>query len=452
MSTISTLETMQSNELDLAGIGVGPFNLSLAAVLSHIPNLKTAFFERSVDFTWHPGLMIQNSILQSSFLKDLVTPVMPTSPHSFLNYLVSHKRFYDFTSGRFGSVTRQEFSNYLSWVAMRLQSVQFKSNVREVRFENGVFHLDFDNAETIKAQNLSLGTGMRPYLPECSKPHIGESCFHASEYLFRAPDLSGKRVVIIGGGQTGAEIFLQALTNANMAPSHVTWVNRRNSFSPLEEGAFVDQIFTPNYVKAYQSFSDTLKDQEYKGQKLASDGLTPSTVADIYSELYRRTHLSEEHNTFSMRPGCELIDMSKDLQGYRLTLESQSMEQNAELDVDVVILATGAKPFVPECMNPIADRFDRIKGGGLALDDHYRVQWDDSKTNTIYALNHGAQSHGIVDAQLSLMAWRSATIANDIIGRDMFDVDPGMCLVDWQGLPASVMHERADLIMTDRAS
>ena len=47
--------------LDLAGIGVGPFNLSLAALADGVDGLSTAFFEREPEFRWHPGMMIDGT-------------------------------------------------------------------------------------------------------------------------------------------------------------------------------------------------------------------------------------------------------------------------------------------------------------------------------------------------------------------------------------------------------
>jgi lysine N6-hydroxylase len=44
-----------SAPLDLIGVDIGPFNLSLAAMADSVPGLTTAFFEREHVFRWHPG-------------------------------------------------------------------------------------------------------------------------------------------------------------------------------------------------------------------------------------------------------------------------------------------------------------------------------------------------------------------------------------------------------------
>ncbi|MEP0454112.1 MAG: SidA/IucD/PvdA family monooxygenase, partial [Roseibium sp.] len=130
---------------DLIGIGIGPFNLSIAALLDSMPKMNAVFFDQKPEFVWHAGLMFPGSILQTSFLKDLVTPVLPTSSHSFVNYLVEQKRFYDFMAGRFTGVSRTEFSSYMAWVAHRLPSTRWDSGVREVGFDGEAFLVELDN-------------------------------------------------------------------------------------------------------------------------------------------------------------------------------------------------------------------------------------------------------------------------------------------------------------------
>ncbi|EPZ5249667.1 SidA/IucD/PvdA family monooxygenase, partial [Acinetobacter baumannii] len=44
-------------KIDITGIGIGPFNLGLAALLSHHPEIKSVFLERKPEFRWHEGLL-----------------------------------------------------------------------------------------------------------------------------------------------------------------------------------------------------------------------------------------------------------------------------------------------------------------------------------------------------------------------------------------------------------
>src|SRR5687768_9680025 len=124
---------MLSRSPDLAGVGIGPFNLSLAALVARVSGLRARFFDRCPAFQWHPGMMLPGTRMQTSFLKDLVTPVDPTSPFGFLSYLVAQGRFYRFLNADFGRARRGEFASYLRWVAEQLDNLEFGCDVREVR-------------------------------------------------------------------------------------------------------------------------------------------------------------------------------------------------------------------------------------------------------------------------------------------------------------------------------
>lgn len=69
--------------LDIIGIGLGPFNLSLAALLANQPNVSSKFFEQKCGFNWHKGMILPHTTLQVPFLADLVTLIDPTSTYTF---------------------------------------------------------------------------------------------------------------------------------------------------------------------------------------------------------------------------------------------------------------------------------------------------------------------------------------------------------------------------------
>ncbi|MGC8055005.1 SidA/IucD/PvdA family monooxygenase, partial [Salmonella enterica] len=64
-------------------------------------------------------------------------------------------------------------------------------------------------------------------MPECAEPFVGEQVFHASELALRQPDLRGKNVAIVGGGQTGADVFQHLFDGEFGKVAHIDWVSRR---------------------------------------------------------------------------------------------------------------------------------------------------------------------------------------------------------------------------------
>ena len=57
---------------DFAAIGVGPFNLGLAALSEPVDGLDGVFLERRESFDWHPGMMLERWLLGQSILTDLI--------------------------------------------------------------------------------------------------------------------------------------------------------------------------------------------------------------------------------------------------------------------------------------------------------------------------------------------------------------------------------------------
>ena len=422
------MSTLYSTPLTLAGLGIGPFNMSVAALADQYAPFSTRFFDKRINFAWHPGLLLHNAQMQTSFLKDLVTAVAPESRYSFLAYLVKHKRFYRFLSTQQNEISRQEFSNYLAWVSRQLNNVQFDTAVEKVEFKKNAFTLTTTQG-TFKAKHLCLGTGKRPYIPEGFE--MGEDCFHASEIGLRSVNMSGKRIAIIGGGQTGADVLLNSLQNQWGEAKSIHWISRRSNFQPLDEAAFTNEFFTPDYIDRFYCAEKPVRQQEVAHQKLTSDGITQACLLAIYRELYQRFEVEGHQRNVHLMPHRQVSKVSLGKQGYQVLAFNGLTGETEHYRPDIVVLATGFESFWPECMEPLNGRIDMETDTLPALGKHFDVSWDGSHQNRIYAVNAGLISHGIADPQLSLMAWRSATILNHLSGRSLFDLKTNTPMIDW---------------------
>ena len=49
---------------DFIGIGIGPFNLSIAALAEGLDGFSSLFLERKPHFSWHPGMMVPDCHMQ----------------------------------------------------------------------------------------------------------------------------------------------------------------------------------------------------------------------------------------------------------------------------------------------------------------------------------------------------------------------------------------------------
>lgn len=112
MSTPAAEETVH----DLVGVGIGPFNLGLAALAEPL-ELDCVFLDSGEEFRWHPGMMLDSATIQVPFMADLVTMADPTSKYSFLNWLKQVGRLYPFYIREDFHALRAEFDQYYRWVA-----------------------------------------------------------------------------------------------------------------------------------------------------------------------------------------------------------------------------------------------------------------------------------------------------------------------------------------------
>lgn len=415
--------------LDLAGIGIGPFNLSLAAHLDQIDSVEARFFDRTSRLAWHPGMMLPGVELQTSFLKDLVTATNPTSPWSFMAYLVAQKRFYEFLNADFSAIPRQEFASYLAWVGENLSSLRFDREVEEVNFDGADFTLRIDG-ETVRARNLSVAVGLSPNIPGWAQSAYGERCFHNTQAAQRLERLKAGRIAVVGGGQSGAEVVLHLLSE-RFSASEIEWISMRPNFLPLDDSPFTDELFTPQYVESFHALPHRRRETILDQQILAGDGASTSTLQALYRRLYMIRHLSEDGMSVNLAPHREVLSITRDGDEFQLIMRNGFDGAIEARTFDAVVLATGYAFAVPDCMSPLLDRIELDERGNYRLNASFEVDWNGPADRRIYALNAGRLSHGIAEPQLSLMAWRSAIIVNSLLGRSHFDLDLPDSPVAW---------------------
>ncbi len=421
-----------TNTVDFIGVGIGPFNLSVAALSHEIDGFSSRFFDARAEFAWHPGMLVPDCHMQTMFLKDLVSAVVPTSPYSFVNYLVKRKKFYRFLTAELRTVSRDEFSDYLRWAAERMDNLRFNQPVQSISFDDRrqLFSVQTGQQHTF-ARNICLGIGKQPYLPACVKTTTA-GCFHASEINLRQPDLRGKRVTVVGGGQSGADVFLNALRGAWGDVAEIDWVSRRNNFNALDEAAFANEYFTPEYVSGFAGLSDGARQTLLNEQKMTSDGITADSLLAIYRELYHRFEVLGLPRNVRLMPSRSVSGLESRAQGWQLLLEHHLDKGYDALDSDVVIFATGYRPALPPMLAPLMSRISLRDECHFNVRDDFTLEWDGPKTNHIFAVNASMQTHGIAEPQLSLMVWRSARILNRALGRDVFDLSTPPALIQWR--------------------
>ncbi|MGQ4485851.1 lysine N(6)-hydroxylase/L-ornithine N(5)-oxygenase family protein [Streptomyces sp. SAS_281] len=418
---------------DLIGIGIGPFNLSLAALAHGLPTpLTTAFYEQRPAFHWHPGLLIDGATLQVPFLADLVTLADPTSPWSFLNYQRAQDRLYPFYFAERFHIHRAEYDAYCRWVSTQLPGLHFGHQVDAIRWDPQTARFDVDHTQLdthgeaaslgrTHTRHIALGIGTEPHIPEPLKPLTDTGTapvIHSADYLHhRERLLQARHITVIGSGQSGAEIFLDLLRARPTGNEGLHWLARTPAFAPMEYSKLGLEHFTPDYTRYFHALPETVRDTLVPQQWQLHKGIDHDTIAAIHDELYRRT-LHGGWPDATLTPGVTVRTAGR-VANTRVELHLEHTQQSTRtrLTTDAVVLATGYRERpLDTLLHHLAPHLRRDTAGRPRIDAHHRLDLGPAVTGHIYVQNAERHTHGVGAPDLGLAAWRSATILNNLTG------------------------------------
>ncbi|MGW5364926.1 lysine N(6)-hydroxylase/L-ornithine N(5)-oxygenase family protein [Actinopolymorpha pittospori] len=424
MSTVTT-----TTPYDLLGVGIGPFNLALAALADGVPDVRSVFLDSSPEFSWHPGLLFEDARLQVPFLADLVTLVDPTSPWSFLNYLRTHDRLFPFYFAERFHVPRREYDHYCRWVSRGLPSCRFGARVTGISWNDtaGVFEVTWTGAgreETMPARNVVLGIGTRPHVPAAFADLLGNRVFHAADYLRRRPGLdAAKDIAVIGSGQTGAEVFLDLLRDTT-GSRRLHWLTRSPAFAPMEYSKLGLEHFTPDYTAYFRELPGPVRDRLVPAQWQLYKGISADTIAQIHDLLYDRS-IEGRWPAATLTPHVDVVGV-RDLgqAGIELCCRQREQDRSFTVRVDAAVLATGFSPARPEFLDPMRSLVEWDDRGRYQVDAHHRVRLAGQVRGGLYVQNAELHTHGVGTPDLGLGAHRAAVILNALTGRTAYALPP----------------------------
>ncbi|MFJ8196135.1 lysine N(6)-hydroxylase/L-ornithine N(5)-oxygenase family protein [Streptomyces sp. NPDC096152] len=424
---------------DLVGIGIGPFNLSLAALAHPLPGLDTAFYEQRPAFEWHPGLLIEGARIQVPFLADLVTLADPASDWSFLNYLKARDRLFPFYFAERFHIQRAEYDAYCRWVSQNLPALHFGHQIDAVRWnpERALFDIDFTRLGTdgeaealgrTHTRNVVLGIGTEPHVPEPLRPLTeapGVPVLHAADYLHhRDALLTAGHITVVGSGQSGAEIFLDLLRRRPPGRERLHWIGRTAAFAPMEYSKLGLEHFTPDYTRYFHALAEPVRDQLITSQWQLHKGIDAGTLAAIHDELYRRS-LHSGWPDAVLTPGVRVRTAGR-VAATKVELHLEHVEQGtrSRLTTDAVVLATGYRERpLTGLLAGLDPYLRRDSHERPRVDEQFRLVLDPSVTATgchVYVQNAELHTHGVGTPDLGLAAWRSATILNAVTGTEPY--------------------------------
>ncbi|WP_336158328.1 lysine N(6)-hydroxylase/L-ornithine N(5)-oxygenase family protein [Amycolatopsis sp. VC5-11] len=409
---------------DVAGVGIGPFNLSLAALADPLDQLEVVLFDARPEFRWHPGLLLDGATLQVPFLADLVTLVDPTNRHSFLNYLRERGRLLPFYFAERFHLPRAEYDDYGRWAASRLPSCRFGHEVTGLRWidREEAFELTVEGAEPVLAAAVVLGVGTQPSVPEPLQPLVSAPdvlALHSSDYLTHRPELiAADSVMVVGSGQSGAEVFLDLL-RARSTVDGLRWLARTPAFAPMEYSKLGLEQFTPDYTAYFHGLPEAVRDQLLPTQWQLYQGIDAETMAEIHDELYRRS-IGSGWPGAVLTPGVEVVSATF---GDRIELGLRHVQQGttATHRTSAVVAATGyAETPTGPLLQGLGEAVRRDAQGRLVIGADYRVELD--LPGPLFVQNAERHTHGPGAPDLGLGAWRAAAILNAVCGKPVYDL------------------------------
>ncbi|MGW0608562.1 lysine N(6)-hydroxylase/L-ornithine N(5)-oxygenase family protein [Streptomyces sp. NPDC002640] len=421
---------------DLVGIGIGPANLSLAALAQPLDGLDTAFYERRPGFDWHPGLLIDGTTLQVPFPADLVTLVDPTSPWTFLNHLRARDRLFPFYFAERWHIHRAEYDAYCRWVSENLPGLHFRHQVDTIRWNphRALFEVDHTRLDAhghphsrhrTPTRHIAVGIGTEPHVPAPLRPLADDPdtpVLHSADYLHhRDTLLDAHHVTVIGTGQSGAEIFLDLLRHRPAGRENLHWTGRTPAFAPMEYSKLGLEHFTPDYTRYFHDLAEPVRDHLVAGQWQLHKGIDTDTITAIHDELYRRT-LDGGWPDTRLTPAVEVRTAHRPPGGpIHLGLEHTQQHTRTTVRTDAVVLATGYRQRpLDDLLTGLAPHLARDTAGRPQIDDHYRLRLDPAITGDVYVQNAELHTHGVGAPDLGLVAWRSATILNTLTGKEVY--------------------------------
>ncbi|GAA1708150.1 lysine N(6)-hydroxylase/L-ornithine N(5)-oxygenase family protein [Fodinicola feengrottensis] len=410
---------MNSEPYDLIGVGIGPFNLSLAALADPVPGLRALFLDAKPEFSWHPGMLLPGTQLQVPFLADLVTLADPTSRWSFLNYLREHDRLFPFYFSERFHAPRREYDHYCRWVSRELAGCRFGAEVGAVRRSGDFFEVTYREAErnhTVLARNVVLGVGTEPVLPAALAALDSDRVVHSASYLGRRDSIAGlSDVTVVGAGQSGAEVFLDLLRDAPEHGRRVRWITQ-TPFAPMEYSKLGLEHFTPAYTDYFRRLPAPVRDALVPEQWQLYKAISAETIAEIFDVLYEQG-IGGEWPEAVLLPGVT-VNAAADTGG-QLDLTCRHVEQGREFGVRTaaVVAATGYAARQPDFLTPISGGVAWDQQGRYQIDENYRVSFVDDWPAGLYVQNAELHTHGVGAPDLGLGAHRAAMILNAIAGK-----------------------------------
>ncbi|KEO82586.1 lysine N(6)-hydroxylase/L-ornithine N(5)-oxygenase family protein [Tumebacillus flagellatus] len=420
---------------DLIGVGFGPSNLSLAvAVADEMENagadwnLEMLFLEQKPGFVWHEGMLIKNTNMQISFMKDLITLRNPKSRFTFLNYIKEQNRLDEFINLKEFYPTRIEFNDYMAWVAQHFENCvrygQTVTSIHPVTGQDGeveyleVSVTDADGqASVFRTRHLVVASGGTPTFPATVDVPQADNVFHSHNFLYRLNQQFSNseepyRFLIVGGGQSSAEIFTHLV--GSYPNADVTVAMRAFNYKPADGSELVNQIFFPEMTDFFYELSPENREKMLRAHYNTNYAVVDSSlIRSIYKMLYDQRVVGVDR--FRILSFLELKELSTQAGEVFAMFENVMTRETVQLQSDAVIMATGYdRPKRHPLLKSLEPFLVTVEDGGYEIEREYRLVTKAGFKPSIFVQGVNEGTHGLSDTLLSVLPYRASEILRSL--------------------------------------
>ncbi|WP_115718381.1 lysine N(6)-hydroxylase/L-ornithine N(5)-oxygenase family protein [Gallaecimonas mangrovi] len=436
--------------IDVLGVGLGPFNLSLACLAEPVSELKALFVDQRPGFDWHPGLMMEDVHLQTPFMSDLVTLADPTSRYSFLNYIKQQGRLYSFYIRENFFLLRREYNQYCQWVSQQLSNIRFNRRVDAVHFDEQLdcYRVNLVCSKTgqqseVLARKLVLGTGPKPFVPKCCE-NLDGPVLHASQYLYQKAQLQQqKAITVLGSGQSAAEIFYDLLQDIDSHGYQLNWLTRSPRFFPLEYSKLTLEMTSPEYVDYFHALPGARRDALISSQKHLYKGINSELINAIFDCLYAKRLSGRVPVELRTNVALEDANYAPE-QGFSLRFYHQEQGRHFQHQTQGLVLATGYRYQVPAFLTPVAQELNWDNQGRFAVRRDYSI---DKSGGRVFVQNAELHSHGFVTPDLGMACYRNSCILRSLTGREVYPVEKRIAFQEFGAGQSAVTRQPLETLL-----
>ncbi len=208
----------------------------------------------------------------------------------------------------------------------------------------------------------------------------------------------------------------------------IRWLGRRQWFQTIDDSPVANEFYRPAHQRYLQDLPLATRRRLVTEQNPTGDATTPGALRVLYQANYDRM-LELGHFPASLLPGRDVTGGEMDGDG--LVLHCETNHRAERHRVRHAVIATGRETVDVPFDEDLRARVEIDADGEMVVGRDYSVRWDGDGGHRIYAMNRGRMTHGIPDANLTLLPVRSAIVLNSMFDRELFQISDDLCPITW---------------------